>query len=121
MRTYEAVFILDPKKLEDAGDAFAKSAGEQVEALGGKVQKCTSMGRRQFARPIGRHKAGIYWDLVIELGAENVAALKDRYRLNSTVLRLEVFGYVEGSDTGKLPAEVRPDFGTFGDGGGRGR
>ena len=96
MRTYEAVFILDPKKVEDGGEAFAKAAGELVVALGGKVQRCVSLGRRQFARPIGKHKAGIYWDLAVDLSAANVATLKDRYRLNSTVLRLEVFLFCGG-------------------------
>ncbi len=122
MRTYETIFILDPKKLEDGGEAFAKAAGAQVETLGGKVQKSVSLGRRQFARPIGKHKAGVYWDLVVDLASESVAVLKDRYRLNGTVLRLEVFDYEEGSDPTKLNTTPRIDFGSYGDmGGGGGR
>ncbi len=120
MRTYETIFILDPKKLEDGGEAFSKAAGAQVEALGGKVQKSVSLGRRQFARPIGKHKAGVYWDLVVDLANESVAVLKDRYRLNSTVLRLEVFDYVEASDPTKLNTTPRIDFGSYGDMGDRG-
>jgi ribosomal protein S6 len=115
------VFILDPKKLDDGGEAFAKAASEQVVALNGKVQKCVSLGRRQFARPIGKHKAGVYWDLVVDLANESVAALKDRYRLNSTVLRLEVFHYEEGSDPTKLNSAPRIDPGAYGDFGWRGR
>ena len=121
MRTYEAVFILDPKKVEDGGEAFAKAAGELVVALGGKVQRCVSLGRRQFARPIGKHKAGIYWDLAVDLSAASVATLKDRYRLNSTVLRLEVFLFAEGSDPTQMMPPTRIDFGGYGEMGGRGR
>lgn len=126
MRTYEAVFVLDPKKVEDGGEALMKDAGEQIAALGGALQRAVSMGRRQFARPIGKHKAGIYWDLVLDLPAEGVAALKDRYRLNSAVLRLEVFLFEEGSDPARMTSPPRGDrdrdFGTFGGGGGgRGR
>ena len=120
MKTYEAVFILDPKKVEDGGEAFAKAASELVESLGGKVQRCVSLGRRQFARPIGKHKAGIYWDLAADLAAESVAAIKDRYRLNSTVLRLEIFLFEEGGDPTKLAPPVRIDFGGYGDAGGMG-
>ena len=126
LRTYEAVFILDPKKVEDGGEALAKGVGEQVGTLGGKVQRAVSLGRRQFARPLGKHKAGIYWDVVLDLPTEAVVALKDRYRLNSTVLRLEVFMFEEGSDPARLTSPPRGDrdldFGSFGDlGGGRGR
>lgn len=127
MRTYEAVLILDPKKVEDGGEALTKGVGEQVEALGGKMQKAVPLGRRQFARPIGKHKAGVYWDIVMDLPTEGVAALRDRYRLNGAVLRLEVFMFEEGSDPAKLTSPPRGDrdrdFGSFGDmgGGGRGR
>ena len=107
MKTYEAVFILDSKKLEDNGETFAKSAGEQVEALGGKVHKAVSLGRKQFARPIGKHKAGNYWDLIVDLAPESVIALEDRYRLNDTVLRLVIFNYEEGSDPSKVAARAR--------------
>lgn len=107
MKTYEAVFILDPKKIEDNGEAFAKSAGADVESLGGKVHKTVSLGRKQFARPIGKHRAGNYWDLIIDLAPENVALLQDRYRLNTTVLRFVVFNYEEGSDPSKIAARSR--------------
>lgn len=109
MRTYEVVFILDPKKLEDGGDAFVKTAGETVVSLGGKVHKSVSLGRKQFARPIGKHKVGIYWDLIVDMDAAGAAALKDRYRLNATVLRLEVFVYEEGSDPSKQFARMPRD------------
>ena len=107
MKTYEAVFILDSKKLEDNGEVFAKSAGEQIEALGGKVHKAVSLGRKQFARAIGRRRAANYWDLIIDLEPESVVALQDGYRLNETVLRLVVFNYREGSDPSKLAARQR--------------
>jgi small subunit ribosomal protein S6 len=126
LKTYEAVFILDPKKVEDGGEALAKGVSEQAEALGGKVQRAVPLGRRQFARPLGKHRAGVYWDIVLDLQNEAVAAFKDRYRLNSAVLRLEVFLFEEGSDPARLTSPPRGDrdrdFGSFSDmGGGRGR
>ena len=93
MRTYEAVFILDNKKVEDGGEAFSKDIEQRVRDLGGKVVKADSLGRKQFARPIGKIRAGLYWDFLIDLDPAQVDTLKEGYRLNSTVLRLQVFTY----------------------------
>ncbi len=95
MRTYEAVFILDNRKLEDDGEAFSREIAEHIKTLGGTVQKRISLGRKQFARPIGKHKAGVYWDYVLDLAPESVAAFQDNYKFNNTVLRLVVFLYEE--------------------------
>lgn len=98
LKTYESIFILDSRKLDDGGETFAKQVANLVEQLGGTVQKSVSLGRRQFARPIGRHRAGVYWDFIVDLEPEQVETLKDRYRLNNTVLRLEAFLFEKGSD-----------------------
>ena len=100
MNKYEVVFILDPKKVDDTGDAFITQATALIqEKLGGKLVEATSWGRKHFARPIGKHRAGVYWDLVVELANEQVAVFQDSYRLDSAVLRLQVFGYTEHSAT----------------------
>ena len=93
MTTYEAVFILDCKLVEDGGEAFSQEVAKHIRSLGGRVQQRVSMGRRQFARAIGKHKAGNYWDFVFDLDPAKVAAFKDKYRLNSTVLRLQAVLY----------------------------
>jgi small subunit ribosomal protein S6 len=91
---YEVVFILDPKKVDETGDAFIAQATALIqEKLQGKVNETTAMGRKHFARPIGKHRAGVYWDLLVEMSADQVAVLQDSYRLDSAVLRLQVFSY----------------------------
>jgi small subunit ribosomal protein S6 len=95
MNKYEVVFILDPKKVDDGGDAFIAQATQRIEEqLGGKIAETTNMGRKHFARPIGKHRAGVYWDLIIDMNPDQVAALQDSYRLDSAVLRLQVFTYI---------------------------
>ncbi len=91
MKPYEAVFILDSKKFEDGGESFSRDAEKHIKSLGGRVNHRISLGRRQFARPIAKHRAGNYWDLLFELDPDQVEALHDNYRLNASVLRLEVF------------------------------
>lgn len=93
---YEIVFILDPKKVDDTGDAFIAQATTLIqEKLGGTVVESIAMGRKHFARPIGKHRAGVYWDLVVEMAADQVAVLQESYRLDSAVLRLQVFTYTD--------------------------
>lgn len=98
MAKYEAVFIFDPAVVEGNGEAFGKTVEEQIQALGGTITRIKCLDKRQFARPIGKHKAGIYWDYIVEMDTQAVAVLKDKYRLNPTVLRLVVFTYEDGQD-----------------------
>lgn len=98
MAKYEAVVILDPRKVEGNGEAFSATIEDQLKALGGEITRVKCLDKKVFARPIGKHKAGIYWDYVVEMGPQAVAQLEDKYRLNETVLRLCVFSYVDGQD-----------------------
>ena len=91
MRTYEAVFVLDERRHDDGGRAFAESVAAYIKELGGKVIEQASLGRRQFARPVRKQNSGIYLDFIIELESGQVAAFKEKYRLNETVFRLAVF------------------------------
>lgn len=93
MNDYEAVFILDERRIEDGGEAFSSEVESQVTQLGGSVQKKESMGRKHFARMIGKHKAGIYWDFVLSLDPATIDDLRDKYRLDRRVIRLAVLNY----------------------------
>lgn len=93
MRTYEAVFILDERKIEDRGDSFARRVAGHIKDLGGKVQERQSLGRRQLAHPVKKHSSGVYWDFVLDLAPDKLSAFEDKYRLDETVLRLVVFHY----------------------------
>ena len=93
MKTYEAVLILDDKKLDDHGETFCKEVADQVKKLGGRVKERHSLGRKQFAAPIKKRSAGTYWNLVIDMDPANLKALEDRYRLNAAVLRLVILHY----------------------------
>ena len=98
MKKYEVVVILDPAKVEGNGDAFSETIVKEMTELGANVVRTKFFELRTFARPIKKHKAGIYWDYVVEAEGAFVAAVKDKYRLNAAVLRLVVFDYVDGQD-----------------------
>ncbi len=98
MSKYEVVFILDPAKVEGNGEAFDAEIQEQLKALGGEISRVKFFEKRTFARPMGKHKVGLYWDYVVTLDPQGPVKLKDKYRLNSTVIRLAVFTYEDGQD-----------------------
>ena len=98
MKKYEVVVILDPQKVEGDGNAFSESIKSEMAAMGATLAREKFFNLRTFARPIKKHKAGLYWDYVVEAEGTFVAALKDKFRLNQTVLRLAVFDFVDGHD-----------------------
>lgn len=98
MTKYEVVFILDPAKVEGNGEAFEATIQEQLKELGGEISRVKFLEKRTFARPMGKHKVGLYWDYVVAMGADVPVKLKEKYRLNQTVIRLEVFKYEDGQD-----------------------
>lgn len=94
MRTYDAIFILDEKKLEDGGEGFAKDVASHIKTIGGTLKEKIALGRKTFARPIGKTTAGVYWEFIVDLDPANVPLFEDKYRLNTTLLRMKVFHYL---------------------------
>lgn len=109
MSKYELMFILDPTKVEGNGEAFDAEIQAQLKELGAEITRVKFFEKRTFARPIGKHKAGLYWDYVAELPATAPAAIQDKYRLNATVLRIGIFHFEDGQDDEVFkPREANP-------------
>jgi len=111
LRKYEAVFILDARKLDDGGEEFARETAGHITELGGKQIDRNLAGRRQFARPIGKIRAGIYLNVIMELDPDKVNVLEEKYRLDNRVLRLVVLAYApspSGSGTAAKDERHRP-------------
>ena len=100
MKKYEAVFILDIRKVDDEGKAFSQDFGALVESLGGKMEAAVSLGRKQFTYDINKRKAGIYWDYYFDLDPAMVKEIREKYRLDERVIREMVI-------VDERPAEVR--------------
>lgn len=98
MKTYEVVVILDQDKVEAEGETFADGIAAEIANFGGSIKRTKNLGKKTFARAIKKKTAGIYWDFVVEAEGAFVAAIKDKYRLNATVLRLVVFDFVIDKD-----------------------
>ena len=98
MKKYEVVIILDPRTDDGNGDAFSDAFQASMKEMGGNVTRVKFFEQRTFAYPIKKRKTGIYWDYVVEAEGTFVAELKDKYRLNQSVLRLVVFEFEDGQD-----------------------
>ena len=95
---YEVMFVLDPEKVEGNGEAVDAAIQAQLKEFGGEISRAKFFEKRTFARPMGKHKVGLYWDYVVELDATIPAQLKDKYRLDPQVLRIGIFHWEPGQD-----------------------
>ena len=94
MKKYETIVILDERKISDDGKEFLAEIEEFITGdLGGKVVESVVMGKKQFAREIKKRKTGVYLDIVHEMDADKVVPLRDKYKLNETVLRMQTYNY----------------------------
>jgi len=93
LKKYEAVFILDIRKVDDEGEAFSKEFAGLINGLGGAMHESVSMGRKQFAREIGKRKAGIYWNYIFSLETEKTDDIRKKFMLDERVVRNLVIQY----------------------------
>ena len=91
MKKYEAVFILNDRKFDDGGEAFSEKIIEVLKQCGAEGITKASMGRRLFARPIGKRTHGLYWNLHFTMSPDQVENFQDKYRLEERVLRQVVY------------------------------
>lgn len=91
MKKYESVIIFDDAKMDASGESYAKDMVAFIEGtLKGKVTLSESMGRKVFSAPIKKRNAGLYWNIMFQVEASQVKVLKDKYRLDENIMRMEV-------------------------------
>lgn len=90
MNTYEGLFIF-PELLNDEELEAARShVLAEIERQGGKVLGQRKLGRREFARPLGKQRSGVYVRAVFEIDGAKVPVLRARYRLSDDVTRVQI-------------------------------
>jgi small subunit ribosomal protein S6 len=86
---YEGLFIF-PETLDEEGLDMAVARGkEELEKLGGTLESTTRMGKKNFARPLKKQKAGYYVMLVFKLEGAQIDAFKKRLKLATDVFRAQ--------------------------------
>ena len=90
MKKYEGLIILpqpaDEQTLEDKLDKIRAEITKQ----GGAVEHTTRMGRQTFARRLKKKDTGFYILLTFTLDPAKIATLRERYKLNEDVFRVQI-------------------------------
>lgn len=90
MTTYEGLFVF-PERLQDQEVAQAcASVVADLERYGAKVLGSLKLGRRTFARPIRKMRAGVYVRMVFEMDGSQIAPLRGRLKLHDTLVRAQI-------------------------------
>jgi small subunit ribosomal protein S6 len=112
MRTYELVFVADPRASDDEVTALADEYKGMLESGGGKVTKTEMWGRRKLAYEIEKVGEGKYVVLYFcgEDGAVPIVDVERRLQQNDRILRfLTVRTDQDLKRAGRpLPLEVEP-------------
>jgi small subunit ribosomal protein S6 len=84
---YEGLFIF-PETLDEEGlDQAIARVKEELEKLGGSIEGVTRLGKKTFARPLKKQKAGLYVVSTFKLDGSKMDAFKARLKLTTNVFR----------------------------------
>lgn len=88
MRTYELMFIVDPRLSDEEVVALSDDFRQMIQSGGGSVKREESWGKRRLAYPIEKLNEGRYVLFHLELDGENPLPLvEQRMRQHDKVLR----------------------------------
>lgn len=89
MRTYELVFVVDPRVSDEDVVAMTQEYKQMIAAGGSQIAKEESWGRRKLAYPIEKLNEGKYVFLGIESegGKTSLPEVEHRMRQNDKILR----------------------------------
>ncbi len=88
MRSYELVFIVDPRLSDEEVVGLSQEYQEMIRSSGGTVTKEESWGKRKLAYQINKLREGRYVLLRLEAeGGSAFAEVEQRMRQNEQVLR----------------------------------
>jgi len=89
MRTYELMYIIDPRISEEDAEAVHDAVKELVTGNGAVITRDEDMGRRKLAYPIAKQTEGRYRLLYLhsETAFNGLAEVERRLEQNDKVLR----------------------------------
>ncbi len=87
---YEGMFILPKSINEDALDGALATIGQEIATLGGAVKNTTKLGKRHFARPMGKQNSGYYFIIDFDFDGTQIDALLARFKLGNVVFRVQI-------------------------------
>ncbi len=89
VRMYETIFILQPELSDDEVKEVTARVEQVISAKNGELKQLADWGIRKLAYPINKVSRGRYYYLRVDGGADLIAELERRLRLNDKVLRYQ--------------------------------
>lgn len=87
-RNYRATFILDNRGVTESIDEIIENVKKEIATVEGEVSTVENLGQQDFVRVTNpKFPAGTYVQIDFSAPPAAPAALKERFRLNSTVYR----------------------------------
>ena len=95
MKKYDGLYIFAGQAKDDVLESQITKAVAEVTRLGGNILAQEVLGKRAFARPMGKRESGVYVQVRFELDPENVRELVNRYRIVEEVFRVQILAVDE--------------------------
>lgn len=89
LRKYETIFILQPDLGEDEINVITTKAKDVISSYKGELYRMDDWGVRKLAYQIKKFARGRYYYARFDGGAEMIAELERRLRLDEKVLRYQ--------------------------------
>lgn len=90
MRTYNMMIIFESTMSEEGLEKALGRISDEVAKFGGKTQESKMIGKRAFARPMKKKHDGLYVKLSMEFEPLKIDELKERFRLNEDIFRVQI-------------------------------
>lgn len=90
MKTYVGLYIFASAAKDDVLDRQVEKACGEITRLSGKVLETEVLGKKVFARPMGKRDSGVYVRVRFEADPAQIAALTNRYHLMEEVFRVQI-------------------------------
>jgi len=87
---YEGLFIFPETLDEEHLDLSINRVKEEIEKLGGSLESTTRMGKKNYARPLKKQKAGHYVVMMIKLDGDKLVQFGQRLKLATDVFRSQI-------------------------------
>lgn len=87
-RTYEGLFILNTAGKDESSKELIEKLEKDIQTAGGKINKVERLDKRPFARVAQKLDAGYYVNIVFQMSPENLAAFRNKLKLDENVFRV---------------------------------
>jgi ribosomal protein S6 len=95
MRKYDGLYIFAGAVKEDGLEKQVDRMRGEITRLSGVILNSEVLGKRTFARPMGKRESGVYVRIRFEIDPAAVKTLLERYRLIEELFRVQVLAVDE--------------------------